>query len=336
MQAPQSILAGMMHRFQSFWFGETISPFQRLAMKSFVDHGHEYILYAYDKFDVPAGVELRDANDILPRSRVFFYGEAAGVGRGSVSAFSNLFRYHLLHEHGHWWVDADVVCLSDAVPSTDVFMGWEYDHQIGSAILKFPARHPFVNALCELSDASGRDLEWGTTGPHMVTSLAKEKELLHLVSPQPFAYPVQSAEALHLFIPARRAEVHERIAGKPFLHMWNEVMRRAVILPWMAPPRGSVMGDLFARHGIDANAPAYTADQIQRLSDNYYASATWSHPFAEKAEVTRLKEQRHLAQMRADALAGELNALRSSRSWRATAPLRRVRTLLRLLRRNRD
>jgi len=115
----------MTERFQSFWFGETISPYQRLAMKSFIDHGHEYVLYAYDKFDVPRGVELRDAHEILPRSRVFFYGEGAGVGRGSVSAFSNLFRYRLLHERGDWWVDADVVCLSDSVPLDDVFMGWE-------------------------------------------------------------------------------------------------------------------------------------------------------------------------------------------------------------------
>ena len=37
-----------------------------LAMKSFVAFGHRYILYAYRKFDVPAGVELRDANEILP------------------------------------------------------------------------------------------------------------------------------------------------------------------------------------------------------------------------------------------------------------------------------
>jgi hypothetical protein len=311
----------MVDRFQSFWFGETISPYQRLAMKSFVDHDHEYVLYAYDKFDVPVGVELRDASEILPRSRVFFYGEGAGVGRGSVSAFSNLFRYHLLRERGHWWVDADVVCLADTVPSTDVFMGWEYDHQIGSAMLKFPARHPFVSALCDAADAVGPDPEWGTTGPHLVTSLAREKDLLHVASPHPFAYPVQSAEALHLFIPARRAEVQERLAGKPFLHMWNEVMRRAVILPCMAPPRGSVMADLFARHGIKVDGPAYTADQIQRLSDNYYAAATWSHPFAENAEITRLKELLLRAEM-----------LRNSRSFRVTAPLRRIANLLRSLR----
>ena len=315
----------MVDTFQSFWFGESISPYQRLAMKSFIDRGHQYVLYAYDNFDVPSGVELRDANEILPRSRVFFYGEGAGVGRGSVSAFSNLFRYQLLNLRGNWWVDADVVCLTDAAPATDVFMGWEYDHQIGSTILKFPQRHPFVGALCAAADACGPDPEWGTTGPHLVTQLARENQLLDLVSPQPYAYPVQSADALHLFLPARREEVHARIAGAPFLHMWNEVMRRAVILPGMAPPIGSVMSDLFARHGIVVHGPAYTADQVRRLSDNYYAAATWSHPFAEKAEITRLKEQLHHAHVRAA-------ALQTSNSWRVSAPLRRVKTALRSLR----
>jgi hypothetical protein len=129
-----------MQKFQSFWFGDCLPLYQQLAAKSFFDFGHEYVLYAYKKFDVPAGVELRDANDILPESRLFFYGERAGVGRGSIAGFSNLFRYNLLHQKGDWWVDADVVCLSKAVPTAEIFMSWEYEHLIGNAILKnFPS-----------------------------------------------------------------------------------------------------------------------------------------------------------------------------------------------------
>lgn len=89
-----------MAKFQSFWFGDHLTPYQLLALKSFVDFGHDYVLYAYKHFDVPGGVELRDAKDILPEDRVFFYGDRAGIGRGSVSAFSNLFRYYLLHQMG--------------------------------------------------------------------------------------------------------------------------------------------------------------------------------------------------------------------------------------------
>ena len=286
-----------MSKFQLFWFGDYLPPYQRLAMKSFVDFGHKYVLYAYKKFDVPAGVELRDASDILPESRLFFYGARADVGRGSVAGFSNLFRYHLLYRKGNWWVDADVVCLSATAPAADIFMGWEYEHLIGNAILKFPDQHEFVRKLRDSAEDAGVDLAWGATGPNLLTRLAKEHDLLNFVCPQPLGYPVQSMDALHILIPTRCDEVRERIDGKPFLHMWNEIFRRAVIFPWMAPPPDSLVAQLFRRHGIDfGDAPIYTADQIQRLNDNYYAAAVWSHEFAEKAEAERRKARLTRAQ----------------------------------------
>jgi len=284
----------LVQRFQSFWFGENITQYQRLAMKSFVDFGHRYILYAYRKFDVPAGVELRDAAELLPEARVFFYGDKAGVGRGSVSGFSNLFRYHLLHRLGGWWVDADVVCLSATVPAQDIFMGWEYEDLIGTAILKFPERHEFVRTLRDLAESAGTDLGWSETGPSLLTRLAREHDLLKLVTPQAQSYPVQSTDALHLIIPAHREMVREKVNGKPFLHLWNEVLRRAVLVGEMAPPAESFIADLFARHGVGFdNAPAYTADQVQRLNDNYFAHTHWERHTRQPAalEVLRAAEQ---------------------------------------------
>jgi hypothetical protein len=276
--------------FQSFWFGDVVPVYQRLAMKSFLDHGHQYVLYAYKTLDVPAGVILRDASEILPESSVFFYGERAGVGRGSVAGFANLFRYHMLYRLGGWWVDADVICLSGSVPASDTFIGWEYANLIGNAILALPAGHALARDLRDTAEAAGSDVQWGATGPNLLTRLVRERGLLDLVQPRDFAYPVQSMDALHLLIPARRDAVNERISGKPFLHIWNEIQRRAVILPWMAPPPESALSDLFVRHGFDLTTyPTYTADQIARLSDNYYAAATWSHESAEKAEIARLK-----------------------------------------------
>jgi hypothetical protein len=287
-----------MSRFQSFWFGETLPPYQRLAMKSFVDFGHKFVLFAYRQFDVPAGVELRDAREILPESRLFFYSARAGAGRGSVAGFSNLFRYKMLYEMGDWWVDADVVCLSEAIPTSDIFMSWEYEDLIGSAILKFPRRFEFVRALCDSAESAGVDLEWGITGPHLLTRLAGEHNLLVHVRPQPLGYPVQSMDALHVLMPARRDEVHERTHGKPFLHIWNEVFRRAVIFPWMAPPPGCFVADLFKRHGVGfGNAPVYTPDDVQRLNDNYYATAIWSHEYAERAELARQEARSQRAQI---------------------------------------
>jgi len=322
-----------MQRFQSFWFGDDLPPYQRLAMKSFVDFGHDYVLYAYRKFDVPAGVVLRDANEILPQSRIFFYGERAETGQGSVSAFSNLFRYHLLHELGGWWVDTDVICLSAAIPSSEIFMGWEYDDLIGSAILKFSAGHGFVRELRDVAERAGTDLEWGTTGPFLLTRLVGERDLLGSVSPQPFAYPLQSRDAVHLLIPARRDEIRERIRNSPFLHMWNEILRRAVVFPWMAPPPGSLIAELFERHGIGfGNAPVYTAQQVQRLNDNYYTFTYWDW---DRKQLTLAQSQ--LAEAKAETawLHKKLGEIRQSPSWRITAPVREMERFLRRLRRGR-
>jgi hypothetical protein len=77
---------------------------------------------------------------------VFFYGDRAGIGRGSVSAFSNLFRYYLLHQMGGWWVDADVVCLSECVPATPIFMGWEYEQHLSGPRSSNSERHIHAGA----------------------------------------------------------------------------------------------------------------------------------------------------------------------------------------------
>jgi hypothetical protein len=354
-------------RFQSFWFGENITQYQRLAMKSFVDFGHQYTLYAYRKFDVPAGVELRDAAELLPETRVFFYGEKAGIGRGSVAAFSNLFRYHLLYRLGGWWVDADVVCLSETVPADDIFMAWEYEDLIGNAILKFPRSHTFAQKLRDGAEDAGTDINWGEIGPSLLTRLAREHGLAQFAIPQPQGYPLQSIDALQLFIPVHREKVREKINEKPFLHLWNEILRRAVVFGWMAPPPGSLIADLFERHGIGFdNAPAYTADQMQRLHDNHFAHTYWEWHTRQPAvlqakaaverlvrleadlqtaqtESARLEQELQAARTRADALTretehlhrrskhlhGQVDALQTSTSWRVTAPIRRLATLLR-------
>ena len=52
----------------SLWIGDRLSYIEQLCLKSFVDHGHRTILYAYEDVpNVPAGVEVMDAALIYPR-----------------------------------------------------------------------------------------------------------------------------------------------------------------------------------------------------------------------------------------------------------------------------
>ena len=239
-----------MARFQTFWHGSPLSPYQQLCLKSFVDHGHELTLYSYNSIEVPAGVELRDAAEFFPRDRVFFY--SSGPGAGSVSAFSNLFRYRLLHDNGCWWTDADVICLSRDVPETDIVFGWQdRSHAlIGSAILKFPRGHHVVAELYNAAQELGADVEWGQAGPDLVTQVLKQHALEHLAMDVSLIYPLAPGEAIHALMPAHRDAIREKVSGAVFLHLWNEILRRSSVLHAVAPPPGSFLSELFEKHGV--------------------------------------------------------------------------------------
>jgi glycosyltransferase involved in cell wall biosynthesis len=98
------------------WIGPTLSKMELLTIRSFVRHGHEFHLWAYDKIQtpLPPGVVLEDGNKIIPKKKIFRKANTdseTGVGKGSCSPFSDLFRYKLLYEKGGYWVDMDVTCL---------------------------------------------------------------------------------------------------------------------------------------------------------------------------------------------------------------------------------
>jgi len=98
------------------WIGNKLSVIELLTIKSFISNGHDFHLWAYETIgNLPEGVILRDANQIIPQKDIIvrkYNDPVTGVGKGSVGApFSDIFRYKLLYEHGGWWVDMDVTCL---------------------------------------------------------------------------------------------------------------------------------------------------------------------------------------------------------------------------------
>lgn len=92
------------------WLGSSLSRLEKLSILSFLRKGHPYRLWCYEPVEgIPAGVEVRDANEILPQSRVFYCHKFGP--RQQVQGFSDLFRYKLLHDHGGWWADLDITLL---------------------------------------------------------------------------------------------------------------------------------------------------------------------------------------------------------------------------------
>ncbi len=53
---------------QSLWIGKELSKIEQLCIASFIYHGCVFHLYTYEKVaNVPAGVVLMDANEIIPK-----------------------------------------------------------------------------------------------------------------------------------------------------------------------------------------------------------------------------------------------------------------------------
>lgn len=105
-----------MARFASFWRDPALSAYEHLCISSFIKAGHEYFLYTYDpNLEVPEECELRAATEFYSQDKVFFYQQTAAP---KVSAFSNMFRYRMVHETGYCWVDTDILCLSRHIDDT--------------------------------------------------------------------------------------------------------------------------------------------------------------------------------------------------------------------------
>jgi len=126
------------------WIGKRLSSLELLTIHSFLRHGHEFHLWLYDDLETPLpnGVILENAEEMLPRSRIFRKRDIdpeTGVGKLSLGLFSDLFRYKLLYEKGGWWVDMDVTCLRPFNFQTDYVF---HPHRVGvvNNIVKCPAR----------------------------------------------------------------------------------------------------------------------------------------------------------------------------------------------------
>lgn len=138
---------------QSLWIGNRLENLELLTLKSFVACGHEFHLYLYDTLEtpIPKGVKVKDANDIIPKDKVFSYKNKNeyGHGKGSFAGFSDIFRYKLLYEKGGWWVDMDVTCLKPLDIIEPYFFRKHGSFLVINNMIKCPPKSPFMKVCYE-------------------------------------------------------------------------------------------------------------------------------------------------------------------------------------------
>lgn len=234
---------------KTLWIGGSLSRLEYVCLKSFLVAGHEVHLYVYeDVKNIPEGVIVLDANEVVDKSEIFTYGSVAGKGKGSVAGFANYFRYKMLYESSNsFWVDADVICLKKFEINSEIIAGYESVDFINNAVIGVKeANHYLFNDLvsyCKnpyalkkwdsikqiikklIARTIGKKnmsfLPWGTTGPKALTGFMKKYSIE--ACPVKDFYPIASLEWRDIFFnEANFSKLNDSYA----IHLWNEQLRR--------------------------------------------------------------------------------------------------------------
>ena len=300
-------------RFHGFWGGPPLSAYEELCLASLVTRGQRVFLYSYDRhLRVPGGVELVDANEIVPAERIheFVYPN----GERSAALHSDLFRYEVLRQRGGWYFDLDIVMLAAHPPADELYIARQDDGFVNGAIIKLPADSPVIRAAIDQSRAllSAGHAEWGAIGPALLTRLVTQFGLEPQVRPWSSAYPVKAVEAIDLFLPEHADRLKSQSARADFVHLWNEIWRRIRIPKNYGPPEDSFLDDLFKRYAVEFRPEArLSADAIRSWRSDFF----FLHSIDQKLPHGRSLDDIARAVEERDQMA-------ASRSWRLTRPLR--------------
>ena len=244
----------------SLWIGPSLGLIERACLRSVLRQGHKLNLYCYSKPDgVPAGVQLRDAAEILPRSSIIRHHS------GSVSLFSNRFRYELQRRSLGTWLDCDAYLVRPLDGTSDYLIGEYEPGRVATGVMRLPQDSPILGSLLEIFEertvmpwlpwrsrlpaqwrlmTTGRvglsKLPWGSAGPVALTYLAHAYGLGTVALPPEVLYPTRWQEADWILDPDRTLEdvVTPRTVS---VHFWNERIKGFKDRP--APP-GSVLARL--------------------------------------------------------------------------------------------
>lgn len=262
-------------KLNALWVGGDLTYIEQLCLTSALRVGHEVDLWAYEQIgNVPAGVKIRDAREVMPESMVIWHKQRNTPGVGA-----DLFRIFLQKQARGCYIDCDLLFLKPILDAEYIFC-WDTPnivHKAGrvptpslvnNAVLKLPSNCPIIDSILALAAAKpivppwwplrrrvkqrlkaliGRDrkidnLPWITLGPSALTHFTREHRLLHKVLPSEIFYPVPPRHAAELFAPS--AAIHDCITDRTVaVHLWHSKIGSFKNAP---PPVGSFMHEHWA------------------------------------------------------------------------------------------
>jgi hypothetical protein len=239
--APQTV--------RTFWAGGAMGPYQLLGLRSFADRGHRVEVFTFDKtLSKPSWITWRNAADIVPAERVV--RKLAEPAQSAIHA--SLFRHALLHRHGGWWIDPDVVLLGTELPDAEMFIVRSEDARfVSPAAMKFPEGYAaLAEVLFHSVSFDDKPAQWDKAGSALLAECLAADGLLDQCRSPEATSPISPYEVEMLFDPARADMVEDKLANGLFLDLHQDAWLRAGVPRELGPPLGSYLDRLFMRHEI--------------------------------------------------------------------------------------
>lgn len=242
------------------WVGERLGSLERACMRSVMRRGHRLTLWSYNPpANVPEGVMVADADEILPESSVIRHYKS-----GSVALFSDWFRYELQRHGKGVWLDSDVYLLRP-IPDAEYLLTEFEPRLINGAVLKIPHDSPMLDDLLALFErdiipwwlplrartaahwrritrgkADIARMPWGMAGPWALTAYARKHGVDCLAAAPELYSPVLWQEAAWISDPTQQLEARKG-ESTIAVHLWNERIKGFKDAP---APRGSFLARL--------------------------------------------------------------------------------------------
>jgi len=281
------------------WMEGPLSYLEVLCVKSFVDAGHDVVLYHYGPLEnVPDGVQLESAEQFLPREGFLTHRRT-----GSPALHSDVFRYKMLEKNTDIiWADTDAYCLRPFETENGHFYGWESKSHINGGVLGLPSDSDTLGELLaftsneysipsyygpeyeqELISAKERgepvhasDQPWGVWGPHAITHFLHKTGEAKYAFAQDALYPVLYKDRRNML--KRNFDLSNEITENTMsIHFYGRRMRKRLVeKEGGVPHHKSLIGGLLKKHNVDpakaplpiSNPPAAEPDRPQRKYGN--------------------------------------------------------------------
>ncbi|KGJ04354.1 hypothetical protein SAMN04487972_11351 [Paracoccus halophilus] len=257
----------------TLWVGH-LGPIEYASIASFLRHGHRLTVYSYDRLaGLPAGVEGRDANEILPAKQVAIYSR-----EGSPSLHSNFFRYALMERTESVWVDLDIIALRPFDFPGDRIYAHENPERVNCAVLRMPRNSPALAELLRFRPGMrgiaphitglrrlkyriktlGRGVPieewpWGSTGPRALSAYLRRHDEMKYALPAETFYPVAPQECEKFVRPGALSD-DDFGAGTYGVHLSASNVQKMLLRDF----GGEIPGESFpGQHVAKARAAGY-------------------------------------------------------------------------------